>query len=222
MSDRKVLSYHDIVLRESDVELLKGPAWLNDLVIEFYFEYLSREVFDNAEDFAFLGGSVAYLIAGGSPQDLVEMLKPLKLPDKKFIFIPVNNNPDVGEVGGSHWSLLVLDRERWDFCHFDSLQGVNASQARGLAMKVATLADVDPPFGYIEVPDAPQQANGHDCGLYVLAVGEAICSAHFRGKRRNEDFAKELRKISPDRVEKLRQVILGIVMAKSREQQRTQ
>ena len=26
--------------------------------------------------------------------------------------------------------------------------------------------------------DAPRQTNGHDCGLYVLAVADALCSAH--------------------------------------------
>lgn len=29
----RVLSYHDVLLRRSDVELLKGPEWLNDQVL---------------------------------------------------------------------------------------------------------------------------------------------------------------------------------------------
>mmetsp|Transcript_40652 Transcript_40652/g.115088 ORF Transcript_40652/g.115088 Transcript_40652/m.115088 type:complete len:84 (-) Transcript_40652:240-491(-) len=42
-SDRKVLSYHDVLLRQADVALLKGPYWLNDQVMSFYLEYLNRE-----------------------------------------------------------------------------------------------------------------------------------------------------------------------------------
>jgi len=30
MADEKVLDYHDILLRGADVELLRGPDWLND------------------------------------------------------------------------------------------------------------------------------------------------------------------------------------------------
>lgn len=30
--DARVLSYHDVLLRKADVELLRGPHWLNDQV----------------------------------------------------------------------------------------------------------------------------------------------------------------------------------------------
>ena len=30
-SDAKVLSFGDVVLRQSDVDLLEGPYWLNDV-----------------------------------------------------------------------------------------------------------------------------------------------------------------------------------------------
>ena len=32
MDSRKVLDYGDVLLRQSDVDLLKGPHWLNDQV----------------------------------------------------------------------------------------------------------------------------------------------------------------------------------------------
>jgi hypothetical protein len=32
MSDARALSYHDVVLRHADIELLRGPHWLNDQV----------------------------------------------------------------------------------------------------------------------------------------------------------------------------------------------
>ncbi|GIM15870.1 hypothetical protein Vretimale_18558 [Volvox reticuliferus] len=43
IAEVKVLDYHDVLLREQDVSLLEGPHWLNDQVVAFYFEYLSRE-----------------------------------------------------------------------------------------------------------------------------------------------------------------------------------
>ena len=33
-----ILSFHDSLLRRSDVELLRGRGWLNDRLIGFYFE----------------------------------------------------------------------------------------------------------------------------------------------------------------------------------------
>lgn len=30
--DARVLSYHDVLLRRADLDLLKGPEWLNDQV----------------------------------------------------------------------------------------------------------------------------------------------------------------------------------------------
>jgi sentrin-specific protease 8 len=45
MSDRNkktALNFHDSCLKLSDVDLLKGPHWLNDQIISFYFEYLEK------------------------------------------------------------------------------------------------------------------------------------------------------------------------------------
>lgn len=30
LGEARVLSYHDVLLREADVDILKGPHWLND------------------------------------------------------------------------------------------------------------------------------------------------------------------------------------------------
>ncbi|KAL7201891.1 hypothetical protein ACSBR1_033562 [Camellia fascicularis] len=39
-ADEKILSYNDVVLRRSDLDILSGPYFLNDRIIEFYFSYL--------------------------------------------------------------------------------------------------------------------------------------------------------------------------------------
>ena len=38
--DKKVLSYGDCLLRESDVRALSDGEWLNDKIIGFAFEYV--------------------------------------------------------------------------------------------------------------------------------------------------------------------------------------
>lgn len=62
-SDDKVLSYFDVVLRRGDVDLLNGPNWLNDQVIAFYFEFLTKEFFKDISDKILLvPGAVTYLL----------------------------------------------------------------------------------------------------------------------------------------------------------------
>lgn len=38
MADDVVLSFNDSLVRQSDVKLLDGPYWLNDILIGFCFE----------------------------------------------------------------------------------------------------------------------------------------------------------------------------------------
>jgi hypothetical protein len=48
MADGKndvVLSFNDSLVRQSDVQLLDGPHWLNDIVIGFCFEYVNYYLF---------------------------------------------------------------------------------------------------------------------------------------------------------------------------------
>ncbi|CAH8323429.1 unnamed protein product [Eruca vesicaria subsp. sativa] len=41
LGDDKILSYNDVVLRRSDLDILNEPNFLNDRIIEFYLSYLS-------------------------------------------------------------------------------------------------------------------------------------------------------------------------------------
>lgn len=92
--------------------------------------------------------------------------------------------------------------EEDSFLHYDSAGGVNARAADALAAAVAPWTrgsgyerEAKTSGGEVEgegeggggagaatrvnhMPEAaPRQANGHDCGLYVLAVADAVCSA---------------------------------------------
>src|SRR2546422_10825836 len=43
--DKLVLSFFDVVLRESDLRLLEDPIeWINDNIISFFFEVMHRQV----------------------------------------------------------------------------------------------------------------------------------------------------------------------------------
>ena len=83
----KALSYHDVLLRHQDIDLLRGHHWLNDQVrprasgyrsrpraklmraqrgpaqiIAFWFEYLGKERF-SGRAVAYIPGSMAFLLS---------------------------------------------------------------------------------------------------------------------------------------------------------------
>ena len=49
MADEIVLSFHDSLLRESDLSLLQEGRWLNDRLIGFVFEWVFL-IFDSKSD----------------------------------------------------------------------------------------------------------------------------------------------------------------------------
>ena len=45
---------------------------------------------------------------GGVPLEI--FLEPLKLEEKDFVFLAINDQDDSESAGGNHWSLLVFSR----------------------------------------------------------------------------------------------------------------
>jgi len=182
--NERVLSYGDVVLLRSDLTILRGPHFLNDRIIAFYLAYLSSafEVNDDDADLLLLPPSIPYLLSNlPDPDSVAIVAEPIRLASLRLVLLPVNDNPDASLAeGGSHWTLLVLDAtagaSRPRFVHHDSLGVVNVHAARCLATALRPLlpgADNGVPL--VEGP-TPMQVNGHDCGVYVVAVARAICN----------------------------------------------
>jgi sentrin-specific protease 8 len=98
-------------------------------------------------------------IAGAAPSLLAE---------HQFVFMPINNNQG-NKVGGSHWSLLVLDRLACEFWHFDSVFGLNTKISNFVATQVSIYYGLGPSPRVIQ-KQCPQQTNASDCGVFVIAI----------------------------------------------------
>ena len=173
MNDEAVLSYHDVLLRKSDVELLKGTEWLNDQIIAFAFELFSREEFASANDHILLipGAATYLLISSGAcdthplllplpahpllchphphhiagPSMAPVILDPLDFQNKSFVFFALNNNPDATAAqGGSHWSLAIYTRAQNTLHHYDSSNGMNNHAAMSLFAAIRPLLPPNP------------------------------------------------------------------------------
>lgn len=181
--NRTVLSYKDSLLRESDVNLLRGPHWLNDTLISFYFEYLGHELFPHNSALLFVPPEVTQCIKIMPSSEIGVMLEPLVQPtNKQFIFFALNDNEFTDSSGGTHWSLLVLSRPEKMIFHYDSSRGSNESHAHCLAEKLLRYFSL-PVLGRTHEINCLQQNNGYDCGVHLLCNAEEAahhCTQFYR------------------------------------------
>lgn len=212
-ADDKILSYNDVVLRRSDLTILSGPHFLNDRIIEFYFSYLTS---CHPSEFILLVPPTISFWVTNCPdlESIKDFLQPLNLPSKKLVIFPVNDNNDVEKAeGGSHWSLLAFYRGKNMFVHHDSFGGSNKRYAKRLYEALVPYMGISD-GAYVECSNTPQQMNGYDCGLYVLAIARAICCWYAReGPKDEEDlwFSYVKEQVSPSVVFGMRNEILGLI-----------
>ncbi|GAB4859247.1 hypothetical protein Ancab_010707 [Ancistrocladus abbreviatus] len=216
-ANEMILSYHDVVLRRSDLDILSGPCFLNDRIIEFYFSYLSSCYC--SDDLLLVPPSIAFWV-GSCPgkESLKDFVEPLNLGAKKVVIFPINDNEDVTQAeGGSHWSLLAFERDTNLFIHHDSYGGTNSRHARRLyASVVEFMGSSESNRRYMEYSQTPQQVNGYDCGLYVIAIARAICNWYGSGgsKHHKEDglwFSVVKEQVTPSAVSSMRPEVLGLI-----------
>lgn len=178
-----MLSYQDSLLRRSDVSLLDGTHWLNDQVIGFAFEYFTLELFKSlGEAVCFISPEVTQFIKCVSCQEELSLfLEPLRLESRRWVFLAVNDNSNK-TAGGSHWSLLLYQRDSGHFSHYDSQRRGNAKHARRIAAKLQAFLDAGTDLTFVEEP-SPSQQNGYDCGMYVICNAEVLCeTAQIEGR----------------------------------------
>lgn len=175
MNNPVVLSYHESLLRQSDIDILRGPCWLNDTIISFYFEYLEVDRFKRNTSLLFVPPQVTQCIKMAPISELDVFLKPLGSDKREFIFFALNNNEETESAGGSHWSLLVFSRPEKIFLHFDSSRGSNQDQALDMGHKLMHYFGIAN-IGRVSEPLCLQQTNSYDCGIYVLCYAEHLAA----------------------------------------------
>ncbi|KAK9935781.1 hypothetical protein M0R45_022866 [Rubus argutus] len=147
--DPKVLTYNSVVLRRSDLDLLRGPHYLNDCIIEFYFSYVSNYLCN--DDILLVSPTMSFWLANSEDSEATfrDFEESNQLGKKQVVIFTVNDNQDTSKKdGGNHWSLLVYYRKSNAFVHYDSLGGLNNLVARkfyGAVKKYVAVAPAPTP-----------------------------------------------------------------------------
>jgi len=220
--EERVLSYGDVVLIRSDLAILRGPCFINDRIIAFYFAHLSASLQED-DDLLLLPPSIPYLLSNLPDSVAVAAVAdPLRLASRRLVLLPVNDNPDASIAdGGSHWTLLILNNATSPsaprFVHHDSLPGApNLPVAARLADALRPLLsgsdskrDTVP---LIEGP-TPRQTNGYDCGVYVMAIARALCAWWNNGQyhREGDWFQAVRRDVDAHSVKAMRADLLQLI-----------
>jgi sentrin-specific protease 8 len=172
-----ILNYNDSLIYESDLEILNDGQWLNDRLIAFVYEYLEREIYLDQPAVSFLNPSTVQFLKLCSSMDEARMcfLDPLDMNKKKYCFMPLNNNIYAEMTGGTHWSLMFVDRSTSIMYHFDSI-GSNNDQAIKFFQKYKSYFGLEK---YLTYESFPKQSNSSDCGVYVLGKNILINKIEF-------------------------------------------
>lgn len=110
-SDPIIVSYHDSIVRRSNLQTLNPANWLDDNIINFTLEYLQYDSKYSANEqhlLTFVTPPVVQLLKMTDDAFAEQLLQSLDFNEKRFVLLPINDNKQVNIFGGSHWSLIIL------------------------------------------------------------------------------------------------------------------
>ncbi|XP_077249143.1 ubiquitin-like-specific protease 1 [Tasmannia lanceolata] len=182
----------DIVMENDDVHLLAEDLqylwnvreYLSGTIVDIYGKHVQ---FSNEDGLADPRGRIVFvpsvvhgtLTAVGSEvtdKQRIEKWKTATLytvEAVKMVLLPLCED--------SHWVLLIVDMVSKIFHECNSCKGMEFQERAGLTVALLKEyfkergCDIDN-FQYAQMDNFPQQANGVDCGLFVLKAIEHLCA----------------------------------------------
>ncbi|KAG8251913.1 SUMO1 sentrin specific peptidase 8 [Homalodisca vitripennis] len=150
--------------------------WIDDQIIDSYFDSMSTSVVGK---YVFLSGPSSTQLISHSQVTASEIMKLPAFSNSNVVLLCVSNSADLTkEDGGTHWSLLCIDRVNNDCYHFDSLQGSNKCSVlkmlEHLNISSTNLVDME----------CFQQTNNYECGINVIVNAKHILNYFLLGYER--------------------------------------
>ena len=216
MNEEVELSYNNISLRKSDIDTFKDYNQLNDLSISFFYEILNNKFANYNCQFTLLDPATVFLLVFETDiDDLIAMLKPLKLHTKQYIFIPVNDIDSKYKVGGgNHWALLIYQQSDQTFYYVDSM--LNFIKNTNIIVKnLYQILEIKVIQEIVCFDYEKHQQNTYDCGMFVLSYTETLldklASDNFNFKLSKPSLNSILQGYSQNIVTEKRKKILNFI-----------
>lgn len=157
--------------------------WVDDTIISAYFSALADNT--NRNDILFLDPSATQMIKFSTPESTLDCLKLTNYHSCRYIFLCVNNCTDAGkESGGSHWSLLFIDKVENAAYHLDSIKSVNEQSALTVAENLGIHCS------RVTEIACMQQKHSFECGIHVLANANYIANHYCRNYEQDISFVR--------------------------------
>jgi sentrin-specific protease 1 len=165
----------NISIKRRDIATLKGPEWLNDEIINFYFNLIAdRSKKHSNLPKVHVMSSFFYpsLVANGYGR-VKRWTKKVNIFNMDLILLPVHL--------GIHWCLAVIDFRKCCIRYYDSMKGVNQQCLQVLAnyLPQESQDKLKKSFSmngwqYETVQEIPEQMNGSDCGVFSCKFAEYV------------------------------------------------
>ncbi|KAG8294221.1 SUMO1 sentrin specific peptidase 8 [Homalodisca vitripennis] len=161
---------------------LLGPNWICDETINKYISLINEEILRN-EQTTVLNPLIIQAVK--QVDEYKEYLDPFNIKRYNFLFMPINDSRQMLAGGGSHWSLLIYNKLRKTFFHYDSMNNKNQADAEIVASKILKYITGSSENLAVEKVKGPQQNNAIDCGIFMLLAIEQLVAGYLAKKELN-------------------------------------
>lgn len=160
-----IVMNYSIDIKVRDMLTLKDGQWLNDNIIDYYFNLISNT---NGGYFSWTSHFFSTLNTKGY-QGVKRWSKRQKLNlfEKRLIFVPIN-------ISSTHWALAVINNDEKSIGYYDSLN-MNGNKSaliklqqyiEGEGERLQIPVDINE-YRLNHKIQTPQQMNGYDCGVFT-------------------------------------------------------
>lgn len=168
--DQLITNQYNCEIRRKDIETLQGLNWLNDEVINFYFNMLMER---NPKKIYCFNTFFYGKLKDSGHRMLKRWTKKVDIFSFNLILIPIHL--------GMHWTLASIDMLNKEINYYDSMNGNNQECVKLLLIylrdeledKKKEVLDTEN-WKTTIVKGIPQQMNGSDCGMFTCKYADYL------------------------------------------------
>ena len=179
-----ILSRHNIPMSRGDFRSLSGKSWLNDNIINEYFNLIKER--NERENLAkvFTLDTYAFVRLEENFEDAYETITQRwinkDLTEMDLVLVPIHKI--------DHWTLLIVCVKERKIEYYDSMIGTRNNSSAPRVFKrffkrYFEEKNKGAEFEVIIKKDAPLQTNGYDCGVYTCLNAEKIARGGYARKQ---------------------------------------